>query len=76
MEVHVTRHARLRMADRGIDESLLLDLVETGSVRYKDDTHLWLFKHYENRDDNLLCVAAVIQNALVVKTVMHRFSEE
>lgn len=76
LSVVATRHARQRMAERDIDEALLLDLIETGTVRHKDETHLWLFKHYEGRDDNLLCVAAVVQDALVVKTVMHRFQPE
>ncbi len=76
LPVLITRHARQRMAERGMDETLLLDLIETGTARHKDETHLWLYKHYDARDDNLLCAAAVIQGALVVKTVMHRFQPE
>lgn len=76
LQVLITRHAQERMTARLIDEALLLDLIETGTVRYKDDAHLWIFKHYENRDDNLLCAAAVIQSALVVKTVLHRFEPD
>ena len=76
LAVVVTRHARQRMAERDIDDLLLLDMIETGTVRRKDAFHLWLFKHYEGRDDNLLCVAALIQGSLIVKTVMHHFSPE
>ena len=74
LSVLVTRHARQRMAERNVDEAVLLDLIETGMLRRKDTTHLWLSKHIVGRDDNLLCVAAMIQATLVVKTVMHRFS--
>jgi len=42
----------------------------------KDTARLWLFKSVAGRDDNLLCVAAVLENALVVKTVMHHFEPE
>lgn len=76
LPVLITRHARQRMAERDMDEALLLDLIETGNARHKDETHLWLFKHYDRRDDNLLCAAVVIEGALVIKTVMHRFQLE
>ncbi|MDT0496869.1 hypothetical protein RM530_05760 [Algiphilus sp. W345] len=68
-----------RKGDRFIfwtNEALLLDLIETGIARYKDDSHLWLFRHYHGREDNQLCAAAAIQDALVIKTVMHRFQAE
>lgn len=76
MEVRITRHARSRMAQRDIEDTLLLDLIETGTEKRKDDSRLWLFKHYADRDDNLLCVAAAIQDGLVIKTVMHHFTPE
>ena len=36
--------------------------------------HISEIKRYEDRDDNLLCLAAVLETVLVVKTVMHHFS--
>jgi Domain of unknown function (DUF4258) len=72
--IHVTRHARLRMEERSIDDARLLDLIDFGETRYKDPERLWIYKNYSDREDNLLCVAAVLlEDALVVKTVMHRF---
>jgi len=76
LEVRLTQHARARMIERGVDEELLLDLVETGTAKYKDEHRLWVFKHYPERDDNLICAAVVIENALIVKTVMHYFTLE
>lgn len=70
----ITEHARGRMAPRAISEALLRGLIETGEMRYKDERRIWIAKHYGNRADNLLCVAAVLETALVVKTVMHHFS--
>ena len=70
----ITDHARGRMVARAIGEALLRDLIETGNVRHKDEKRIWIAKHYGDRADNLLCVAAVLETALVVKTVMHHFS--
>lgn len=72
--IRMTRHARARMVEREISEALLLDLIETGDTRYKDATRLWLFKHYPDRTDNLLCAAAVLEDELIIKTVMHHFA--
>ena len=71
--VRITRHASERMRDRGITEELLFDLIETGTVRHKDDIRLWIFKSYPDRDDNLICAAAVLEDEVIIKTVMHHF---
>lgn len=76
LEIRITRHARGRMNERDIDEARLLDLIETGTERRRDETHFWLFKHYPDRSDNLLCVAVAVQGVLVIKTVMHHFTPE
>ena len=67
--VIVTYHARQRMAERGISEEILLEVMDTGETRYADDIHLWVFKALPARDDNLLCAVLVLEDALVVKTV-------
>jgi hypothetical protein len=72
--VTVTGHAARRMAERGVDGAILLDLIETGDVRHKDETRSWIAKHYPERADNLLCVAAVLETTVVVKTLMHHFT--
>lgn len=74
--VRLTDHARRRMTERDINDGLLLDIIETGRVKHKDDRRIWLFKHYPDRADNLLCVAALLADALIVKTVMHHFTPE
>ena len=38
--IRLTRHAQIRMLERNISEDLLLDLIETGSVKYKNAQHL------------------------------------
>ena len=72
--VVITDHARRRMTERAISDSLLLDVIETGEQRFKDATRLWIAKDHAERDDNLLCVVAVLEAAIVVKTVMHHFT--
>ena len=42
----------------------------------KDQVHCWLWKAVPGRDDNLLCVAALVADAVVVKTVMNHFDPE
>jgi hypothetical protein len=64
------------MQARSITETLLLDLIETGDVRNKDTQRLWIAKSYPDRHDNLICVAVVLEAALIVKTVMHHFTWE
>jgi len=59
-----------------MDDALILDVIETGTAKYRDDVHLWLYKAVAKRNNNLLCAAVVLENALVVKTVMHHFDVE
>lgn len=76
MDVHVTRHARERMAQRAISEAQLIELLETGHIRSKDDSRLWIAKIFSSRNDNLVCAAVVLEDKLIVKTVMHHFQWE
>ena len=36
----ITRHASLRMIERNITEVMLLDIVDTGTTKYSDESHL------------------------------------
>jgi len=74
--IHITRHAQERMAERAMDDALVLEIIETGTAKYKDATRLWLFKAVAGRNDNLVCTAVVLESVLVVKTVMHHFEVE
>lgn len=71
--VVITKHAQSRMVERNISEAMLLELIETGTEKYKDPMHLWIYKSFAGRSDNLLCVAVVLENEVIVKTVMHHF---
>jgi hypothetical protein len=62
------------MAERLISNELLVDVIDNGETRYRDATHLWAFKEFPERHDNLLCAVLVLEDAVVVKTVMHHFS--
>lgn len=70
MDVLVTRHARLRMSKRDVSDATLQQVIEEGDIRYKNDTQLWVFKHIEGREDNLICAAIVLEGVVVIKTVM------
>ncbi len=71
--VVLTKHARERMSERGVDEKTLLDVLESGECKYKDDCRLWVFKEILGREDNLVCAAIVLEEYLIVKTVMIRW---
>lgn len=64
------------MVERDISEAIIIDLIETGATQYKDEKRLWIYKAYTDRNDNLLCIAVVIESVLVIKTVMHHFELE
>jgi hypothetical protein len=72
--IPVTRHARERMAEREISDAMLTEVIDSGETRYRDTTHLWAFKEFPERHDNLLCTVLVLEDAVIVKTVMHHFS--
>jgi hypothetical protein len=71
--VLVTRHATQRMVERNVSEALLLEIIDVGTIRQRDETHLWVWLDVEGRSDNLLCVVLVLEQALIVKTVMHHW---
>jgi hypothetical protein len=69
----ITRHAAERMRARNVTQELVLMIVDTGFVRYSDPARLWTWLEVPDRDDNLLCLALVLEEAVVVKTVMHHW---
>lgn len=71
--VVITRHAAQRMAEREVPEALLLRLVDEGQQRWRDGSHLWSWLDVPGRDDNLLCAVLVLDEAVVVKTVLHHW---
>ena len=73
MRVVLTEHAKARMVERDLSAAMILEIIDTGIQKDAGGTHYWLYKHFPGRQDNLLCVAVVIDNVLVVKTVMHRW---
>jgi hypothetical protein len=71
--VVLTRHAQQRMQEREIDAALVLRVIDEGQTRYSDPTRLWAWLQVAGRTDNLLCAVLVLEEAVVVKTVMHRW---
>lgn len=71
--VVISRHAAQRMAERAVPPELLLRVIDEGQTRYSDNVRLWAWLEVPGRDDNLLCAALVLENAVVVKTVLHHW---
>ena len=61
------------MQERGVSAALLLQVIETGQIRHSDADRLWVWMDVEGRDDNLICAVLVLEDALIVKTVMHHW---
>ncbi|HEX7455589.1 MAG TPA: DUF4258 domain-containing protein [Gallionella sp.] len=74
LPVVLSKHAKIRMVERDISAAMLLEVIDSGDTRYKDATHLWAFKEFPERHDNLLCAVLVLEDCVVVKTVMHHFA--
>jgi hypothetical protein len=72
----ITRHAQLRMVQRAISTEELMVVMDTGDVRQKDAAHLWVFKTLPHRTDNMICAVLVLEDSVIVKTVMHEFLPE
>ena len=64
------------MAQRNVTDVMLLALLAEGAVRHKDESRLWVAKSFRGRDYNLVCAAVVLEDRLIVKTVMHHFRWE
>ncbi len=73
LDIVLTVHAQQRARERNINPELIQDIVDNGTQQEAGPGHFWFYKHYPERDGNLLCVAAVIDNVLVIKTVMHHW---
>jgi len=52
--IAISSHAKIRMTEREISEAMLLEVIDSGDTRYKDTTHLWAFKEFPERHDDLL----------------------
>ncbi len=65
------RHARRSMEKRQkIDLDTLQLIVESGEIKYKTTSDVWTYSKVAGRTDNLICAAAVVAEAVVIKTVM------
>jgi len=74
LPIILSNHAKIRIIERNISAAMLLEVIDSGGARYKDATHLWAFKEFPERHDNLLCAVLVLEDCVVVKTVMHHFA--
>jgi hypothetical protein len=68
--VWLTNHAIEAMAKRHLTLTEVRMLIEQGRVLNKGDGHAWISHHFKARDDNLVCAAVVLGDAVIVKTVM------
>ena len=60
MLVVLTEHAKARMEERDLSTAFILDIIDNGMQKSAGGPHYWLYKHFPDRQDNFLCVAAVV----------------
>ncbi|MCU0836358.1 MAG: DUF4258 domain-containing protein [Chromatiaceae bacterium] len=74
-KVWLTNHAIESMAKRKVTLAEVKRLIEEGEYRAKEGSHGWILHHFESRQDNLVCAAIAIGQAIIVKTVMINWKE-
>ena len=73
LPIVLTKHAQERMLERNVTIEQVVEIVDTGETKFADPTHLWAYKALPHRDDNLICAVLVLEDKVVVKTIMHHF---
>ncbi len=68
--VWLANHAIESMAKREITLPEVKQLIEEGSVQYKDNQHGWVYFEFISRNDNLVCAAIINEQAVIIKTMM------
>ena len=58
------------MQERHITEAEISEIIETGTIREKDPRHVWIYREFAARQDNLLCIAALLDDVVIIKTIM------
>ncbi len=61
------------MAERDVSAELLLRMIDEGFTRHSDESPFWARLDGSGRADKLVCAVLVLEAAVIVKTVMHRW---
>ena len=68
--IWVTNHAIESMMKRSLTLDEVKAVIEFGTYETQSAPHGWIFHNLPERDDNLVCVAVVDKEAIIIKTVM------
>lgn len=63
------------MSERGVSLELALHVIENGIAKWKDEARLWLYEP-GGPELGLVCVVAVLEQVVVVKTILIHFLPE
>ncbi len=61
------------MQEREVSAAEVLEIIEGGTVRHKDERRAWIYREFPERLDNLLCVAVLLDDAIIIKTIMNHW---
>lgn len=71
VKVVFTNHALQRMKERDISKELVLEILDSGQVKQKEEDKYWVYKNIHARTDNLICLAIKIEKSdLIVITAL------
>ncbi|MGK5089753.1 DUF4258 domain-containing protein [Bdellovibrionota bacterium FG-2] len=69
-----TNHAQAQMVLRGLDEAIILEVIENGEIKEKDSKNkFWVFKTIGGRRDNMVAVSVAIEapRLIVITAMVH-----
>jgi hypothetical protein len=71
-KVIFSEHAKIQMELRDLSEDMIVEVIETGTVKEKDvKNKFWVYKPIKGRKDNLISVALAIESPhLIIVTAM------
>ncbi len=69
-KVWLTNHAIESMNKRDVTLFEVKQILENGEYQQTDTEHGWIYFDFEHRTDNLVCVAIIEKESIIIKTVM------
>ena len=73
-DVVFTDHSKQQMALRKLEESVIVDIVQTGEVKARDaENKFWVFKKIPGREDNLISVSVSLEapRLIIITTIVN-----
>lgn len=70
----VTDHARMRIKSRDLTDEIVVDIIQTGTVKPKSvENRYWIYKDISNRHDKAVCLSVAIEepNLIIITALIN-----